>query len=510
MPPIAMLRSRARPNVSSRFFWAAVHRPLHQSPGPTTSMIAEPAGAARSRRIGVLGAGSVVFAWRDATTFGAASATALTSSVQTTSAVPNGEATADANGQRMPSVSSSGPEVSIFVGASAMVREAMALDDDARSELAALEAAGRLRTPRTIDGATGPVCTVDGVVLDNFSSNDYLSLAADPRLARAAAGAMEREGFGAGASRLITGSLASHAALEREVADWMRCSGVRVFNTGYAANVGVLTSLAGSSDRIFSDELNHASIIDGCRLSRARVDVYPHRDLGALEALLSSSERGRRRIIVTESLFSMDGDIADLAALHSLARRHAAALVVDEAHAIGAHGEEGRGLCATAGVEPDVLVGTFGKSLGTFGAFAATTRAIADLLWNRARPFVFSTALPPAIPAATRASIEIVRGSEGTERRRTLARHARMIRELVPFAGGAIDSAIAPILVGDDRATMALSSTLLAERVLVQGIRPPTVPTGTSRLRLSLAAGHTVQQLERAGRLLVNALRQSR
>lgn len=387
----------------------------------------------------------------------------------------------------------------------------MSLDDDARAELEALEAAGRLRTPRVIEGATGPTCTVDGVVLDNFSSNDYLSLAADPRLVRAAAAAMEREGFGAGASRLITGTQASHAALERDVADWMRCTGMRLFNTGYAANVGVLTALASSADRIFSDELNHASIIDGCRLSRARVDVFPHRDLAALEALLSSTgERGRRRIIVTESLFSMDGDIADLRALRELATKHDAALVVDEAHAIGAHGDEGRGLCADAGVEPDVLVGTFGKSLGTFGAFAATTRAIAELLWNRARPFVFSTALPPSIPAATRVAIEIVRGTDGDDRRRALARNARLLRELVPSAGGARESAIAPILVGEDRTTMALSARLHDERVLVQGIRPPTVPAGTSRLRLSLAAGHSMQQLERAGRLLVDALRQSR
>ena len=387
----------------------------------------------------------------------------------------------------------------------------MSLDDDARAEIEALEAAGRLRTPRVVEGATGPTCVVDGVELDNFSSNDYLSLAADPRLARAAADAMAREGFGAGASRLITGTQESHAALERDVADWMRCAGVRLFNTGYAANVGVLTALAGSGDRVFSDELNHASIIDGCRLSRARVDVFPHRDLGALEALLSSSgDRGRRRFIVTESLFSMDGDIADLGALRALATKHDAALIVDEAHAVGAHGEEGRGVCAAAGVVPEILVGTFGKSLGTFGAFAATTRAIADLLWNRARPFVFSTALPPSIPAATRAAIEIVRGTEGEERRRSLARNARLLRDLVPSAGGAPESAIAPIVIGDDRGTMALSARLLEERVLVQGIRPPTVPAGTSRLRFSLAAGHSVQQLERAGRSFDNALRQTR
>jgi 8-amino-7-oxononanoate synthase len=384
----------------------------------------------------------------------------------------------------------------------------VSLDDDARSELAALEAQGRLRVPRIVSGAQGATCVIDGVEVDCFASNDYLSLAGDRRLGHAAAEAIEREGMGAGASRLITGTQDSHVALERDVADWLQCGGVRLFNTGYAANVGVLTVLAGAGDRVFSDELNHASIIDGCRLSRASVDVFPHRDLRALEAMLSAGG-GRRRLIVTESLFSMDGDIADLAALRALADRHDAALIVDEAHAIGVHGEQGRGLCAAAGIVPDVLVGTFGKALGTFGAFAATTAAIADLLWNRARPFVFSTALPPSIPAATRAAIEIVRSGEGDDRRRTLARHARLLRELVPAAGGAADSAIAPIRIGDDREVMRASARLLAQRIFVQGIRPPTVPAGTARLRVSLAAGHSSQQVENAGRSLYDAPRHS-
>jgi 7-keto-8-aminopelargonate synthetase-like enzyme len=285
------------------------------------------------------------------------------------------------------------------------------------------------------------------------------------------------------------------------VADWLRCSGVRLFNTGYAANVGVITTIAAAGDRVFSDELNHASIIDGCRLSRASVEVFPHRDLGALESALAIGG-GRRRIVITESLFSMDGDIADLVALAGLCARYDAALVVDEAHAIGAHGDEGRGLCSAVGVVPDVVIGTFGKALGTFGAFAATTQAIADLLWNRARPFVFSTALPPSIPAATRAAIEIVRGSEGDDRRRMLARNARMFRELVPRAGGAPESAIAPIMVGDDRDVMRRSAELLAAGVFVQGIRPPTVPIGTARLRVSVNAGHSPAQVEIAGRLM--------
>ncbi len=383
----------------------------------------------------------------------------------------------------------------------------VSLDDDALAELAALEGSHRLRTSRVIEGRQGPTVVVDGREVICLASNDYLSLAGDPRLAAAARAALEIEGTGAGASRLITGTQRSHVSLEAQVADWMRVAGVRLFNTGYAANVGVLATLVGAGDRVFSDELNHASIIDGCRLSRAAIEVFPHRDLGVLEQALRGGG-GRRRIVITESLFSMDGDVADLVAIAALCKRHDAALIVDEAHAIGAHGPEGRGMCAAVGVVPDVLIGTFGKALGTFGAFAATTKAVADLLWNRARPFVFSTALPPSIPAATIASLEIVRSAEGEDRRRALAGHARRIRELVASAGGACESAIAPVLVGDDQEVMRLSAQLLAAGVLVLGIRPPTVPPGTARLRLSLTAHHTTQQLEMAAAVLDNAVRQ--
>jgi 7-keto-8-aminopelargonate synthetase-like enzyme len=213
--------------------------------------------------------------------------------------------------------------------------------------------------------------------------------------------------------------------------------------------------------------------------------------------------------VVSESLFSMDGDLADVAALSALCRRHDAALVLDEAHAIGVLGPEGRGLAAAAGVVPDLVIGTFGKALGTYGAFAATTRPIADLLWNRARPFVFSTAMPPAVAAATAAAIEIVRGSEGEDRRRAVATNARRFREGVPSVGGASESPIAPILVGDDRTVMAISAQLLEERVFVQGIRPPTVPPGTARLRVGLTASMEQPDLERAISILDCALRQA-
>ena len=382
----------------------------------------------------------------------------------------------------------------------------MALDDDIREELRALEAEHRLRVPRIVDGVQGPTLTLDGIEVVNLASNDYLGLAGDPRLARAAAVALDDAGMGAAASRLITGTHRLHVELERSVADWMQCGGVRLFNTGYAANLGVLTALLRAGDIVYSDELNHASIIDGCRLARAEIVVFPHRDVAALEAALAKGG-GRRRIVVSESLFSMDGDLADVTALAALCRRYDAVLILDEAHAIGALGPEGRGVAAASRIVPTVVIGTFGKALGTFGAFAATTRSIAELLWNRARSFVFSTALPPSIAAATLAALEIVRGREGADRRATLEAHARRFRQLVPAAGGASESAIAPILVGDDREVMRRSARILASGVFVQGIRPPTVPVGTARLRVSMGARHTVQHIERAAEAMNNATR---
>jgi len=384
----------------------------------------------------------------------------------------------------------------------------VSLDDDVRDELRELEARHRLRVPRTVDGAHGPRLTVDGTLVINAASNDYLSLAGDRRVVRAAANALDEHGHGAGASRLILGNHRRHVALEHALADWLRCSGVRLFSSGYAANVGVLTALLRAGDVVFSDALNHASIIDGCRLSRAEVVVFPHRDLAALEHALAT-RTGRRRIVVSETLFSMDGDVADVEALAALARRHDAALILDEAHAVGVWGPEGRGVAAEVGVIPDVLVGTCGKALGGFGAFAATTQAIADLLWNRARSFVFSTAPPPSVPAAVQAAVEIVRSSEGVDRRRDLVARATQLRKLLPGVGGEPASAIAPLVTGDDRRTMAVSAAVLEQRVFIQGIRPPTVPEGTARLRISLAAGHSADDIAAIAAAVSAAMRRS-
>lgn len=381
----------------------------------------------------------------------------------------------------------------------------MSLDDDARAELRALAEARRLRTPRIVDGGMGPVITLDGKQVLNASSNDYLALASDRRLVEAAKAVLDEVGVGAGASRLVSGTHRHHVALESAVADWLRVDGVRVFNSGYAANVGVITTLLGPGDVIFSDELNHASLIDGCRLSRAEVVVYKHRDVDGLDRALRM-HRGRRRAVVTESLFSMDGDLADVQVIAELCTRHDACWIVDEAHAIGARGPEGRGVCAQEGVTPDVLVGTFGKALGTSGAFVATTRAVADLLWNRARPFVFSTAFPAAIAAATTAAIGVVRSGEGSSRRESLASNARRLRALVPLLGGWVDSSILPLIVGDDGAVMAVMQRALDAGVFVQGIRPPTVPAGTARLRVSVSSGHDVGAIELLARCLKDTM----
>ena len=368
------------------------------------------------------------------------------------------------------------------------------LDDEARGELQALADAHRLRTPRVVDGRQGVRVTVDGVEVTSFASNDYLGLAGDDRLARAAIEATERGGTGAGASRLIVGNHREHVELEAAVADWLAVESVRLFNSGYAANTGVLTALLREGDVVFSDELNHASIVDGCRLSRATIAIYKHLDLEDLERQLKVHS-GRRRIVVSETVFSMDGDIVDIAKLAAVARRGNAALIVDEAHAIGWCGSEGRGVAAACR-DVDVVIGTFGKALGSFGAFAATTRAISDLLWNRARPLVFSTGLPPSVAAASKQAIAIARSGEGDERRARLATVTRRFRERVPHAGGASDVPIASWVIGDDARVEQIGRDLLREKVLVASVRPPTVPVGSARLRISFSAAHSSDDVE--------------
>jgi 8-amino-7-oxononanoate synthase len=363
----------------------------------------------------------------------------------------------------------------------------MSLRDDASVALALLEAKGRLRAHRVVDSGPSGVVNLDGLLVHSFSSNDYLGLADHPLLQEAAIGVMRSYGVGAAASRLIM-THRIHEDLEHELAAWLGAERVQLFNSGYAANVGLLSTIASAGDVIFSDELNHASIIDGCRLSRARTVVYRHSDLTDLGTKLSR-ETGHRRFVVSESVFSMDGDVADLAALRELASQHDSALILDEAHAVGVRGPAGRGVAAEVGVEPDVLIGTLGKAFGCCGAFVAASKEVAEWLWNRARPLVFSTGLPPMISGAARAALGIIAGPEGTLLRQAVAENVGRLEKALGRRSG---SHIIPWIVGEDGAAVDWSRRLLSRGLFVQAIRPPTVPEGTARLRIALGTQSAV------------------
>ncbi len=353
---------------------------------------------------------------------------------------------------------------------------------------------------RAIDGAQDRVVVVDGREVVNFSSNNYLGLANHPALRDAASSAVV-DGAGAGASRLIVGNLRGHRDLEASLARWYG-SGVSAlaFNSGYQANIGVLQALAGRGDEIFSDDLNHASVIDGCRLSRAAVTVYRHRDLDQLAAKLKAS-RARRRVIASDAVFSMDGDRAPVARLAELAHQFDALLVLDEAHSVGAIGPGGRGVAAELGVVPHVVVGTLGKAFGSFGAFALADERVIRLLINRARSFVFTTALPPTVVAASQAAVELSGGPTGDALRRGLtcniARLGAGLRRIGMTDQGSENTAIFPIVVGDDALAMECAAWLLDRGLYAQGIRPPTVPEGTARLRVAVMANHTDDDIDR-------------
>jgi 8-amino-7-oxononanoate synthase len=376
----------------------------------------------------------------------------------------------------------------------------MGFQRQVREALADLEAAGLLRRPLKISGPQGPEIEVDGQRVLCLCSNNYLGLANHPRIAAAAAEALQEDGVGAAASRLITGTMDAHVEAEAAFAGFLRMPAAALFSSGYAANVGTIQALAGPGDLIFSDALNHASLIDGCRLSRAQVHVYRHRDVEHLESLLRGVRTdGRRALIITDSLFSMDGVIAPLTQIEALARSYDAGLMVDEAHALGVLGPNGRGLCAALGVRPDLVVGTLGKSFGVAGAFVAASEDAVSLLRNRARSFVYSTAPPPMVARAAIAALELVAAAD--EARTQILAHASRLRSGLRELGFRVpdaESQILPVLVGENDRTMQLSAKLLSRGVFVQGIRPPTVPDGTARLRLTPMATHQPAQIERA------------
>lgn len=357
-------------------------------------------------------------------------------------------------------------------------------------QLDLVRASDRWRETRAFD-ASGPRGAIDGRSVVSFASNDYLGLAFDPAVTEAAADAARRWGAGSTASRLIVGTRSLHDQLESALAAWKHTEGALVFSTGYAANTGVLSTFGGADVTVCSDERNHASIIDGCRLSRSRVQIYRHADAGHLDEILTGAKG--RSIVVSDSVFSMDGDVAPLDDLQECCSRHGALLVLDEAHAV-------------IGPEPAVRddvelirVGTLSKTLGSLGGWVAGAQPVIDLLVNRARPFIFSTALTPPDTAAALAALQVLRSARGEA---LLARLRAAIERVAP----AHPSPIVPVIVGDERDALALAAHLLERGLLVPAIRPPTVAPGTSRLRIALSADHTDDDLT----LLVSALAEAR
>ncbi|MBK5220064.1 MAG: 8-amino-7-oxononanoate synthase [Thermoleophilia bacterium] len=379
---------------------------------------------------------------------------------------------------------------------------------DVAERLQALRDRGLHRRLRLIEGPQGPRVTLDGRAVLLLCSNNYLGLADEPRVREAAAEAALRWGAGAGASRLISGNMEAHRSLEVRLAEFAGYEAALLFGSGYLANTGTIAALAGAGEVVFSDELNHASIVDGCRLSRAETFVYHHADLEHLEWGLREAS-GRGALIVSDGVFSMDGDLAPLPGLLELARRHGCRLMVDDAHAVGAIGPGGRGSVAAAGLsgEVDVVVGTLGKALGSYGAYACATPETIDFLVNSARSFVFSTAPAPAALGAATAALELLVAEP--ERVDRLQVNAVTLREALVAEGLAPSSTtqIIPIEVGEAEPTMQLCELALERGVFAQGIRPPTVPAGSSRLRLTVMATHEADELAAAAKVIGEAAR---
>jgi 8-amino-7-oxononanoate synthase len=377
------------------------------------------------------------------------------------------------------------------------------------ARLAELKALGLHRRTRLVSGPQGPHVLLDGKPVLLLCSNNYLGLADHPAVRAAAADAAMKWGVGAGASRLISGTMTIHRRLEERLAEFKRRESALLFGSGYLANVGVTAALARPGDVVFSDQLNHASIIDGCRLSRAEVFVYDHCDLDHLEWGIEQAE-GRGALIVTDGVFSMDGDVAPLEGIVELAARHRLRVIVDEAHGTGAVGPGGRGAVAEAGLEDevDVIVGTLGKALGSYGAFVACDRPMARYLVNAARTFIFSTALPPPAAAGALAALELI--DERPRRVQKLALNAAALRDELAREGfdvGGSRTQIVPLVVGDANRAVKICEAGLARGVFAQAIRPPTVPAMTSRLRLAVMASHREEELRTAARTLAQAAR---
>jgi len=369
-------------------------------------------------------------------------------------------------------------------------------------QLSELAQADQLRVRRIVDGPQDASMVVDGKRVLNYASNDYLGLANHPKIVEAAMRALKRYGLGAGASHMVSGHMRAHHELEEKLADYVKLPKALLFSSGYMANLGILTALAGRGDTLFADKLNHACLNDGALLSRATFKRYPHGDLARLEAMLGDAKDGGRKLIVTDAVFSMDGDIAPVPELLALAEKYDALLVLDDAHGFGVLGYRGKGtlehfnLMKDGGHERIVYMATLGKAAGGYGAFVAGHEDIIEWILQSARSYIFTTATPPAIAAAMQASLEIMQ--EDRER-------LKHLRTLIDFFGDSLklqyaklpfsQTAIQPILIGDNATTLAFAEALRDRHMYVPAIRPPTVPQGTARLRVSLSAAQTADDL---------------
>lgn len=364
-----------------------------------------------------------------------------------------------------------------------------------QQELEQIREQGLYRGTRLIRGRQSTWVEMAGKRVLLLCSNNYLGLAGHPALIEAAVNAATQFGVSSGASRLVSGTMELHERLEAAIARFKQTEAALLFNSGYAANTGIIPALAGRGDVIFSDRLNHASIVDGALLSRARLVRYPHNDPDALARLLEMHRGAGRALIVTDGVFSMDGDIAPLREIVRLKTEHKAFLMVDDAHGSGVLGEQGRGTAEMLGVEEgiDIRMGTLGKAFGSYGAYAAVSEELRELLLNRARSFIFSTSLPPAVLAASLAAVELVGSEEGARLRNQLRCNGDQFRNSLRGAGFSLPDGttqIVPLMTGEAGTTMRFSELLLDEGLYVQGIRPPTVPAGKCRLRCTLMATH--------------------
>jgi len=368
-------------------------------------------------------------------------------------------------------------------------------------ELSQLEKQHLLRRFMVVESYDGPRITVNGRSLLLMCSNDYLGLSSHPSLREAAAKAMENYGFGSGASRLISGTSVLHEELERRITVFKGTESALLFNSGYAANTGIIPAIAGAGDVILSDSLNHASIIDGCRLSRANVVVYPHKDVDFIEGTLKKNRNAKRTLIVTDGVFSMDGDIAPLPGLVMLAEKYDVILMVDDAHATGVIGKTGRGTAEHFGLSGRVHIqmGTLGKALGSFGAFAAGNRDVIEYLMNRARSFIYSTALPPAVCAASLAAFDVM--EREPELLKTLWKNReRLVSGLAALGAvtGISESPIVPVMLGESEKALRASSRLFDYGIYATAVRPPSVPEGVARIRATVTAAHTSDDIDTA------------